>query len=143
MSNGSAGGKGLGDKIKSKFDGLLNATTSDNIKKKDASGKPVWWEQVKSNFTSADPEARLKRCSKRKRPPLEGASCSIKPKTCYFGSQKCPGDLNYPTLKCDCKDRKWSCKDKNCAACPATQPQNGTTCSIEALACDYGATLQW
>jgi hypothetical protein len=104
-------------------------------------GSPIWWEQVKETFKKGK-HSRLKRCSMRKTPPLEGESCSKKPKTCFFGSQLCPDILDYPTLKCDCKKRKWTCKMEQCSRCPIARPKEGDSCSIPTLACNYDVQ-QW
>eukprot|EP00545_Synedropsis_sp_CCMP1620_P012614 CAMPEP_0119005798 /NCGR_PEP_ID=MMETSP1176-20130426/1933_1 /TAXON_ID=265551 /ORGANISM="Synedropsis recta cf, Strain CCMP1620" /LENGTH=157 /DNA_ID=CAMNT_0006957643 /DNA_START=880 /DNA_END=1349 /DNA_ORIENTATION=+ len=81
---------------------------------------PPWWSLISGSFTGIN----LKRCFKRQFPPVVGVLCAKSAKTCFFGTQECPGTGPYPTMKCFCNGDgsspgTWSCEDVDC---PPTYP---------------------
>lgn len=74
-------------------------------------GFPVWWDLVAPNFIGNN----LKRCYKRNdTPPEQGSRCALRPKTCYFQTQECPGLGASPLIRCVCDARIWECLPVRC-----------------------------
>jgi hypothetical protein len=76
--------------------------------------KRHWFTSMERSFEGT----HLKACVKREIPPVQGSACAVKPKTCYFGDQECPGFGSHPTVRCDCSGGvsggTWACIYVDC-----------------------------
>lgn len=83
--------------------------------------QPVWFERIMAEGNAIG--ENVQRCFKREDvPPIPGIRCARRPKTCYFGTQTCPGGLPHPITRCGCPgspDRFWECAP---APCPNDGP---------------------
>lgn len=93
----------------------------------------------------------VRRCARRRDPPVDGAPCRDQPKVCFFGEQACPdsvdfGGITQPMIRSNCQEGFWTSQSFFCPTidpvCPTQDPSTVTpepVCS-NALACDYGDT---
>lgn len=72
---------------------------------------PDWWDHVRQNFKGEN----LQKCSRRGDvPPVDGTSCAMKSKVCFFGNMTCTTVGPYPATRCECFERKWKCSACDC-----------------------------
>jgi hypothetical protein len=72
---------------------------------------PVYFDKYEALLGSAT----LKKCVRREYPPEDNLSCSVSPKTCLWGMQRCGiDDIVEPTSRCHCQDEVWTCQAFHC-----------------------------
>jgi hypothetical protein len=88
-------------RVDSKGQPLCLPIPDDNLK-----GIPPWWTYIQSQFMGS----KLSLCSQRRNKiPSEGDDCLTLGKTCFFGQQDCASVGPFPSIRCDCVRKKWTC----------------------------------